>query len=100
VAVIPLKDSSDAAGSSVLLRVLRNGKPLIATRHDSIAGYLGSDYEGFFDVGDVAALERLIRRAMTDADFRALLSHAVMRTKARLDALDTPGAEVYSIAAA
>lgn len=100
VCVIPLQDESDACGLSVLLRVLRNGKALIATRHSSIEAYLGLDYPGFVTVGDVEGLRAQLQRTMTDSAYRAALEAAVRQAQVRLEHLDTPGAEVFKLVAA
>ena len=36
---MPLKSQGEACGQSVLLRVLRNGKPLVATRHEEVSAW-------------------------------------------------------------
>jgi hypothetical protein len=100
VCVIPLLDKSDACGLSVLLRVLRNSKPLIATRHDAIEAYLGPDYPGYVSGADSQGLRRMLERAMTESEFRQQLVSGVQAAQRSLDALDTPGEEVFKLVAA
>lgn len=92
--VLPLRSSGEACGQSVLLRVLRNGKALIATRHESIEEYLGADYPGFVPTEDKAALRAAVRRAMEDEEFRAQLVERVAAAASKLAALESPGAEI------
>jgi glycosyltransferase involved in cell wall biosynthesis len=99
VVVLPLKDASDACGQSVLLRVLRNGKPLIATRHPSIELYFDSSYPGFVEVGDVESLAMVVSKAMNDAAFRRELADHVVQAQAKLKGIDPPGAEAFKIVA-
>jgi glycosyltransferase involved in cell wall biosynthesis len=97
--VMPLQSVGEACGQSVLLRVLRNSKPLITSRHESIVDYLGEDYPGFVAPGDVDALSSSIERALSDASFRALLTAAVQSATERLAARGTPGEEILAFLA-
>ena len=47
--------------------------PVLASDIDGNIGMLGADYDGYFPLGDAAALARLIERAATDAGFSARL---------------------------
>lgn len=97
--VMPLQSTGEACGQSVLLRVLRNGKPLITSRHESIVDYLGDDYPGFVPPGDVDALASAIERALSDLSFRAQLTNAIHAAKDRLAARGTPGEEIFAFLA-
>lgn len=94
--VIPLRSSGEACGQSVLLRVLRNRKPLIASRHESIVDYLGEDYPGFVPPGDIDALFEAISRAINDVTFREQLVSAIISAGKRLADRGKPGKEVYA----
>lgn len=91
---MPLKSQGEACGQSVLLRVLRNGKPLIATRHEAIESYLGKDYQGFVPHGDAAALRAGLQRALRDEDFRATLAAEIVQAGRRLEQQGGPGKEI------
>lgn len=94
VVAMPLKSQGEACGQSVLLRVLRNGKPLVATRHEAIEAYLGTDYPGFVAHDDVAGMRDTLQRALQDDAFRATLCATIDRAKDRLDQRGTPGPEI------
>ena len=47
--------------------------PVLASRIDGNVGLLGDDYDGYFAVGDAAALAALMRRFRADAAFAAHL---------------------------
>ena len=91
---MPLKSQGEACGQSVLLRVLRNGKPLVATRHESIEEYLGAGYPGFVEHDDVAAMRDTLRRALDDDAFRAGLAATIRQAGARLEQRGSPGQEI------
>jgi|SRR5471030_147285 len=91
---MPLKSSGEACGQSVLLRVLRNGKPLVATRHEAIEAYLGRDYPGFVAYDDPAAMRQAIERVLSDVDYRRTLVTAIRQAGLRLLQQATPGQEV------
>lgn len=94
VVAMPLKNQGEACGQSVLLRVLRNGKPLIATRHEAIEAYLGRDYAGFVAAGDSDAMRESLRRALADDGFREELAAQVRRASAQLEQCGGPGREI------
>ncbi|OEZ81962.1 hypothetical protein JAB6_35510 [Janthinobacterium sp. HH104] len=95
VVAMPLKSQGEACGQSVLLRVLRNRKPLVATRHEAIEAYLGSDYPGFVPHDDVEAMRATLERAVEDATFRKALSDAIMQAESRLAKVGSPGEEIH-----
>jgi glycosyltransferase involved in cell wall biosynthesis len=94
VVAMPLKSQGEACGQSVLLRVLRNGKPLVATRHESIEEYLGTDYPGFVARDDVNAMRLTLERALSDDQFRSQLATDVRAAGQRLAQRGSPGQEI------
>jgi len=93
--VLPLMSTGEACGQSVLLRTLRNCKPVVASRHESIVDYLCDDYPGFVPAGDTAALSAAIGQALSDEAFSERLLRSVSAAQDRLAARESPGVEVY-----
>ena len=94
--VLPLKESGEACGQSVLLRVLRNHKPLVITRHESVEGYLGTGYPGFVQPSNSAELAATIQQAYSsDGAFLKVLRTHVRQSQEKLSATPHPGDEVY-----
>jgi len=60
-------------GANVVIEAVRSGVPVLASRIDGNVGLLGADYDGFFPVGDAAALAMLMRRFVADTAFAARL---------------------------
>jgi glycosyltransferase involved in cell wall biosynthesis len=60
-------------GANVVVEAVRSGVPVLASRIDGNVGLLGDDYEGYFRVGDAAALAALMRRFCRDAAFASRL---------------------------
>jgi putative glycosyltransferase (TIGR04348 family) len=60
-------------GANVIAEAVTCGVPVLASDISGNRGMLGSDYCGYFPLGDAQALASLIDRAATDADFLALL---------------------------
>ena len=56
-------------GANVVIEAVRSGTPVLASRIDGNVGLLGPDYEGYFPVGDAAALAALVRRFVSDSGF-------------------------------
>jgi hypothetical protein len=94
VVVLALKSQGDGCGQSVLLRVLRNGKPLIMTRHESVVAYVGPDYPGLVPFDDEIAMKAAIRRVLGDDAFRQQLASEIQDAQRRLDRRGNPGSEV------
>ncbi|QGZ41790.1 glycosyltransferase involved in cell wall biosynthesis [Pseudoduganella flava] len=94
VVAMPLRSAGEACGQSVLLRVLRNGKPLITSRHESIEAYLGRDYPGFVPAGDVDAMRKALQRALDDSAWRAQLAKRIEAAAQQLDSHGEPGADI------
>ncbi len=61
-------------GANVVTEAIVAGVPILATEIDGNIGMLGSDYQGYFPVGDTRALAALMQRAEVDAAFLAALS--------------------------
>ena len=76
-------------GAHVVIEALRSGTPVLASRIDGNVGLLGEAYEGFFDVGDDAALANLLARARDEpAMLERLAAQGALRAP-----LFTPEAE-------
>lgn len=60
-------------GAQVILEALQSGTPVLASRIEGNVGMLGSDYAGYFALGDDAALAALLQRCRDDPDFLPLL---------------------------
>lgn len=61
--------STMEGGANVISEALAAGTPIIASRIDGSVGLLGSDYPGYFPVGDAAALTALLWRAESEPAF-------------------------------
>jgi putative glycosyltransferase (TIGR04348 family) len=53
-------------GAHVVMEAVRSGTPVLASRIPGNVGMLGSDYEGYFPVGDAQALATLLQRVRDD----------------------------------
>jgi glycosyltransferase involved in cell wall biosynthesis len=60
-------------GAHVVMEAICSGVAVIASHIPGNAGMLGSDYLGFFPVGDATALAALVLRARRDPAFYAQL---------------------------
>ncbi len=94
VVAMPLRGLGEACGQSVLLRVLRHGKPLVATRHEAIEAYLGEDYPGFVPHDDVQAMRQALARALEQPARREELAQRVRMAAGKLEERGEPGAEI------
>ena len=61
-------------GANVLSEAIAASVPILASRIHGNVGILGSNYPGYFDVGDTAQLRRLLRRAETSPTYIAELN--------------------------
>ncbi len=68
--------SRSEGGPSVLAEALLASTPIVSTRTDGALGMLGAGHPGLFDVGDEAALRRLLLHAEADANFLSELQAA------------------------
>ena len=59
-------------GAHVVIEAVRSGTPVLASRIEGNVGLLGDAYDGYFPVGDGAALANLLKRVRDDS---ALLTH-------------------------
>ena len=60
-------------GANVVIEAVRAGVPVLASAIDGNVGLLGEDYQGYFPVGDDAALAALMRRFTEDQSLRQAL---------------------------
>jgi putative glycosyltransferase (TIGR04348 family) len=60
-------------GANVVIEAVTAGVPVLASRISGNIGMLGRDYDGYFPVGDDAALAALLERASREARFLARL---------------------------
>ena len=61
-------------GANVVIEAVRSDVPVLASRIDGNVGLLGTDYEGYFPVGDAPALAALMQRFASDARFAQRLA--------------------------
>ncbi|MBI5362820.1 MAG: TIGR04348 family glycosyltransferase [Planctomycetes bacterium] len=61
--------SRSEGGANVVSEAIACGVPVLSTRIDGSLGILGESYPGYFEVGDEAALARLLDRCERDARF-------------------------------
>ena len=73
-------------GANVVVEAVRSGVPVLASQIDGNVGLLGADYDGFFAVGDAAALAALMRRFVADAAFAAQPEGAMRGARAAVPA--------------
>ena len=60
-------------GAHVILEAVQSGTPVLASHIDGNVGMLGPHYSGYFELGDDAALAKLLLRCRDDATFLPLL---------------------------
>ena len=93
VLVVP---SRMEGGANVVVEAITAGTPVLGSRMSGNVGMLGTDYPGYFAVGDDAGLAALIERTARDRGFLATLA---ARCAARAP-LFTPAAEAAALRAA
>jgi putative glycosyltransferase (TIGR04348 family) len=71
--------SRSEGGANVISEAVVGGVPILASHMDGNVGLLGSDYPGYFPVGDTKALARLLQRIESDPRFVATLRRAIAR---------------------
>lgn len=71
--------SLSEGGANVISEAVAAGVPVLASRIDGSVGLLGRDYPGYFPVGDIAMLARLLDRVETSPDFLMRLRRAIER---------------------
>ncbi len=75
--------SRSSSGANVISEAAAAGLPVLASRIPGSVGLLGTDYPGFFTVGDTDALLRLLLRAENDGKFLAGLQRHMARIAPR-----------------
>ncbi|MBM3388329.1 MAG: TIGR04348 family glycosyltransferase [Betaproteobacteria bacterium] len=60
-------------GAHVIMEAVCSATPVLASRVAGNVGMLGSDYAGYFEVGDAQGLARALQRFQTDEEFRFTL---------------------------
>jgi putative glycosyltransferase (TIGR04348 family) len=70
-------------GANVVIEALTNETPVIASRMSGNIGMLGTDYPGYFEVGDHQGLANLIQRCVEDRSFLNLLREYGARRSSR-----------------
>ena len=84
-------------GANVVVEAVTSGTPVLGSRISGNVGMLGSDYPGWFDVGDATGLATLVRRAHGDRAFLAGLAAACARRAPRFEpAAESAGAACLS----
>ena len=73
--------SQSEGGANVVSEAVVAGVPVLASRIDGNVGLLGSDYAGYFPVGDTKMLARLLLRLEREPRFVATLGKALARRK-------------------
>ncbi|WP_395407238.1 selenoneine biosynthesis selenosugar synthase SenB [Pseudoduganella sp. UC29_106] len=69
-------------GANVIIEAVTSGVPVLASDISGNRGMLGSDYEGYFPLGDAQALARLIDRSLEDGALAArLLAQCAARAR-------------------
>ena len=53
-------------GANAVVEAIRSNVPVLASRIDGNIGLLGHDYDGYFPVGDAAALARIMRQFLNE----------------------------------
>jgi putative glycosyltransferase (TIGR04348 family) len=71
--------SLSEGGANVISEAAVAGVPVLASRIDGNVGLLGSDYGGYFPVGDTKSLVRLLLRLEREPRFVATLGKALAR---------------------
>jgi len=60
-------------GANVIIEAITSGVPVLASDISGNCGMLGDDYQGYFPLGDAAALAQLIDRSINDPHWLATL---------------------------
>lgn len=71
--------SVSEGGANVISEAAVAGVPILASRMDGNVGLLGSNYPGYFPVGNTRALARLLERLEQEPSFATLLAKAIAR---------------------
>ena len=84
-------------GANVIVEALTSGTSVLASHMSGNIGMLGPNYEGYFAVGDDAALITLLKRVLRDANFKSRLGNACL-ARAKLFLPETERASLCAIA--
>ena len=68
--VATINSSFSEGGANTVLEAIQLGVPVLASDVPGNRGFLGDDYDGYFASDDAVGLASLMRRCMTDRDFR------------------------------
>ena len=79
-------------GANVVIEAVRSGVPVLASRIDGNVGLLGADYDGYFPVGDAAALARADAAASRRRGLRRPSARAMRAARAAVQAGAPSGA--------
>ena len=60
-------------GAHVILEAVQSGTPVLASRISGNLGMLGSDYAGYFELGDAKGLALLVKRCAYESEFLSRL---------------------------
>lgn len=82
-------------GAHAVIEAVRSKVPVLASRIDGNVGLLGEGYEGFFPVGDAAALATIMRRFQAEPAYAATLQAQC----AERERLFAPAAEARALRA-
>ncbi|MDG2013628.1 MAG: selenoneine biosynthesis selenosugar synthase SenB [Pirellulaceae bacterium] len=74
---LTILSSQHEGAPSVISEAIVNKIPILASRIDATVGLLGTDYPGFFKVGDTQQLADLMLAAETQPDFLRRLKQAI-----------------------
>ena len=83
-------------GAHVILEAVQSATPVLASRISGNIGMLGPDYAGYFDVGKVGQLTKLLRQCADAPEFLGQL-RAQCQRRARLFAPDAEKRLVLSL---
>jgi putative glycosyltransferase (TIGR04348 family) len=73
-------------GAHVIMEAVRSGTPVLASDAPGNVGMLGADYEGYFPVGDAAALARLLERCRASQEVQDPAQGLLARLRAQCEA--------------
>lgn len=87
-------------GAQVILEAVQSGTPVLASRVSGNLGMLGTDYAGYFALGDDAELAGLVRRCAVEPDFLALLQRQCRQRAHLFDPLEEKRLVINLVASA
>ncbi|UUZ67469.1 TIGR04348 family glycosyltransferase [Polaromonas sp. P2-4] len=87
-------------GAQVILEAVQSGTPVLASRVSGNLGMLGTDYAGYFALGDDAGLAGLVRRCAAEPDFLDLLQRQCRQRAHLFDPLEEKRLVINLVASA